>query len=443
MNLKILSILSVFFISANSYAEKPKLDRYVDLVFPSTQNQKENLDLPKTVDLSDILTIGKNQSKRGSCSFFAVMGLVEAVVKKDLKVEVNLSEEFLIYTTKALDGVASDEDGSNTSENLNSLVSHGALLEKDWGYQPSWFDKGLPCENEKMDEYGVPSFCYSHRAPKKNIMSRLINFENFKIRSVSRNLNSLLTFLAKEQRPIAVSVPVNFDGWPNSGDVFHNEELRQACLNNPKSCGGHVIVLYGYDLDRKVFYFKNSWGKDWGHEGRGTITFDTIDQYAGWGAFSANVDGEIKFPKELNAPEVEAEKFSVNLNYSDSGDVKVKVDVSIPSVEGQLVYISSFLTHGSEHQVLAYPEDLKEKMGDSNVRSLFFSLPTVGHQTNFKPLLDVSLEFPSGLMKLDFIQDLINVQKTELFWRTTAYVYNDIEGYKILKRIFTAVPEKI
>jgi hypothetical protein len=219
--------------------------------------------------------------------------------------------------------------------------------------------------------------------------------------------------------------------------------LRQACLQNPKSCGGHVIVLYGYDMDKKIFYFKNSWGNDWGSQGKGTITFDTIELYAGWGAYSATAVGEIKFPDDLNVPEVQVEKFLVDVKYSENGNAKIKVDVSIPQVEGQLVYISSFLTQGDEQQIVAYPEELKEKMGDTNVRSLFFSLPTVGHQTNYNPLFDLKLEFPEGLLQLDFIQEMLNVQKTELFWRTTAYVHNDLEGYKILKRVFTALPEKI
>jgi len=438
------TILFAVFLSSNVYAEniKPKLDRYKDEVFPATLNQKESLDLPVMVDLQDLLTVGKHQQQRGACSFFAAMGLVEAIIKKDLKLETNLSEEFLIYTTKSLDGVSSSEDGSNTSENLSSLLSHGALLEKDWGYQPGWFDRGLPCANEKTETGSAPTYCYSHRAPSRAILKRVINFENFKVINVPRNLNSLLSFLANEKRPIAVSVPVNFDGWSDSGDVFHNETLRKACLTNPKNCGGHVIVLYGYDLNRKIFYFKNSWGSSWGREGRGTITFDTIDRYAGWGAYSAKVEGEIVFPKDLNATDPVLETFDITPKYSETGGATIKIDVSLNNVGGTLVYISSFLTKGEAHDLVTYPLDLQEKMGDSNVRTVFYSMPVQGHKTSFSPFFAMKLEFPENLLNFDFLKELMNAEEP-LYWRTTVYVHNDFEGYKVLKRIFTALPAKI
>jgi C1A family cysteine protease len=31
--------------------------------------------------------------------------------------------------------------------------------------------------------------------------------------------------------------------------------------------GGHAVLCVGYDLDKEVFIFRNSWGENWGDKG--------------------------------------------------------------------------------------------------------------------------------------------------------------------------------
>lgn len=42
------------------------------------------------------------------------------------------------------------------------------------------------------------------------------------------------------------------------------------------SVGAHPILLIGYDNNKRKFIFANSWGKNWGDDGCGTIDFDYI-----------------------------------------------------------------------------------------------------------------------------------------------------------------------
>ena len=42
--------------------------------------------------------------------------------------------------------------------------------------------------------------------------------------------------------------------------------------------GGHAYVLNGVDLDKKVFRIKNSYGKEWGKNGHGFISFEDMDK---------------------------------------------------------------------------------------------------------------------------------------------------------------------
>jgi Cysteine protease len=41
--------------------------------------------------------------------------------------------------------------------------------------------------------------------------------------------------------------------------------------------GGHAYLLNGVDYERKLFRIKNSWGKDWGYQGYGFISFEDFD----------------------------------------------------------------------------------------------------------------------------------------------------------------------
>lgn len=42
--------------------------------------------------------------------------------------------------------------------------------------------------------------------------------------------------------------------------------------------GGHAIEITGFDLEREIFYFTNSWGDEFARMGKGTIPFDRISE---------------------------------------------------------------------------------------------------------------------------------------------------------------------
>ena len=40
--------------------------------------------------------------------------------------------------------------------------------------------------------------------------------------------------------------------------------------------GGHAIVIVGYDEEKRLFTFRNSWGEDWGDKGYGYLPYDYV-----------------------------------------------------------------------------------------------------------------------------------------------------------------------
>lgn len=55
---------------------------------------------------------------------------------------------------------------------------------------------------------------------------------------------------------------------------------RQPTENYMEGPHGHAMVLIGYDDDRKSFRVQNSWGRDWGDQGRYWLAYDTFKQDA-------------------------------------------------------------------------------------------------------------------------------------------------------------------
>jgi hypothetical protein len=45
-----------------------------------------------------------------------------------------------------------------------------------------------------------------------------------------------------------------------------------------RSLGGHAYILNGVDVDREYFRIKNSWGREWGNDGHGYISFKDFEK---------------------------------------------------------------------------------------------------------------------------------------------------------------------
>ena len=283
----IIIILSTFVSSCDSRNKNKNrqnnknkiiLGPFRDMVSPSTLDESKLQDLPKLIDLSENMTPAKNQSNRGACTYFSTLGMVEGTIKKDLGVEVNLSEEYLIFKSKDL-GRFQNMESSTTDANIATIINGGLILEDDWSYQPSWFKMIPPCIDFDNSNLEAPKICFSHNGPSKDALNRLIDSKNIKFYSKQKNTNEIIKFLAKNKRPLTMSIVVNFNAWEESGETDYNEGLRQICLRSPEKCGGHSIVLTGYDMEKRVFMFKNSWGKNWGKNGFGTIPFEAVLRY--------------------------------------------------------------------------------------------------------------------------------------------------------------------
>jgi hypothetical protein len=115
-----------------------------------------------------------------------------------------------------------------------------------------------------------------------------------------KKLNSIyyITQVLNHNKPVVFGMEI-YEG-------FMDLNERTSTVSFPgrkeKSLGGHAMCMVGYDLSKRLFLAKNSFGPNWGSEGYCWIPFDYIRQegYDVWTFDITNQSGESNvLPKTL------------------------------------------------------------------------------------------------------------------------------------------------
>jgi hypothetical protein len=402
--------------------------------------------LPTEVDLASWQTPIKDQANRGSCAYFTTTALFEQAFKKYFPDhhDVNLSEEYLIFANKALDRVNSREDGSFLPRNIQTMKSRGLHLEESVPYSHSWFESGMPCASYE-DDKTAPEFCRSHFGPDPAVQAALIPSDRYDVKV--RNLQSIREVQENlaAGHAVTISVPVNQNGWNGDGGlVTHSQELEDQCKDEPDLCGGHTVLLTGYNEAEQVFYFKNSWGAGWGVKGYGRMPYDFVKNWSYGSFYTAEV-------KRLDTQLVNAERpFNLTPVVSrvrPTTDAQGRAGIA---VDLQFTYEAPV---GTFFYVSLFPQLKGAPSQDSTSQPSYQPVYTVsedGEQTIIRDKRFVLAQKPEDLVySADkplqlFIADE-DLEKagvknsSELVFRPSIYAMSDIESYKILFREYLGV----
>ena len=425
---------------------KFKLDPYVDQE-PRPINDDKSADdalssFPPSVDLISTQSAVKNQGDRGSCTFFTSNALLESLIKQKQGIEVNLSEEYLIWKVKGEFKQMPDSDGSLADVNLKYISKMGLVLERDMPFQPSWFTPGMPCGNNKDEDPKTPVNCYSHNKPGQDILSKVISSTPINAVVFPSESARIVQNMATKKTPVIIGVPVNPRGWDEkTGVVILNEEMRIECQNQPGLCGGHSIMLTGYDRMKRVFNFKNSWGTAWGKKGYGEISFDYVDQYSRGTAVSGILSANLKFPTNYQAPLIRSVKMNqIQTTLADLGQGRKAISTTFSgnttSMTNVAFYVSAFLatpkvsgtiTDENADLVSVLPE-LQKQYG-TYARATFYR---VYGQAGTGPVSG-KLDIPEEIL------DLKTLGNKDAYLRFSTYIYSDIDGWVKLTRDYSKI----
>ncbi|MER3553743.1 MAG: peptidase C1, partial [Meiothermus sp.] len=291
------------------------LDRYPPPVQPASQTVNPQ-GLPASADLSQYQTPVKNQNPRGTCTNFAVVGALEVRYKRAYGLTLDLSEQWLNHLQKmdALDTLDTVNDstgdhrpkppsllenqlglwgGGSVVYNLR-LLSSGKLGIPEEGAMPyfslnngdsSMWNPPISSSSSQrvIDDFNLSQQSVTYKMPSPLTLTVLPqnaqNTAQYRVGQVTyangNDLKSLDWFKTQLASGLEVAFGVRLDSDdPNpNNDVWEIADKPRA---DPKTWGGHAMLMVGYDDGKKAFRVKNSWGTGWGEGGYVWFSYDFV-----------------------------------------------------------------------------------------------------------------------------------------------------------------------
>lgn len=206
------------------------------------------------VDMPDIV----NQLQLGACTGNATARIFRGDTIRDGIDFGPLSRLQIYYLERKLEGTLTQGDvGAMGHDAFTAAATVGIVPEGDWPYVISTFETPPPavdlCPVEQR---------YMLKKP---------------VVAVSNDENSVKAVLSNGQK-----IAVGFTVYPEFEEV--TDGVIPMPDGNEQPIAGHEVVISGYDPTMKGYLIcDNSWGNEWGHQGRFYIPIPYIlsDNYAG------------------------------------------------------------------------------------------------------------------------------------------------------------------
>jgi hypothetical protein len=214
---------------------------------------------PVAFQLSTVIV--KNQGNQSSCVAHAASSVVEYHHKRQHNEEMVFSTEFIYGLREANYYIG---DGMYIRNALNTLRKYGDVPFNDLKGNNDW-NIAMGNVDSKLDE--LKEKAYPHRISSY-----------FRVKTE----NEIKSALTKHGYVIA---SINW----YKGSTLVNDVYTPT----NEFSGRHAIVLYGWN--EKGWLAINSWGRDWGNEGKFIIPFDFKFNET-WG-ITDNITGDIDMPK--------------------------------------------------------------------------------------------------------------------------------------------------
>ncbi|WP_413560922.1 C1 family peptidase [Bdellovibrio sp. HCB209] len=226
--------------------------------------------------LTHLQTPVKNQKKRDTCAYFAISALVESSFKKLTGDDYDISEEFEVFRHKVANAWRPEVEFGNTYDLLQTIKNDMYVYEEaQLPYQVESPDFTKPFTSEQTAFYDLRQ----QNVPK--VVFRSLSFKQLTQMFVMRPWSEHVINEIKLDRPVVVTLNVAIPHIDDKKGTFTmTPEIAAQCDSKAIPCGGHAILLVGYDDERRIFMFKNSWGPEWGNAGYGYVTFDHVDKYS-------------------------------------------------------------------------------------------------------------------------------------------------------------------
>ena len=201
-------------------------------------------DLPKSVDLRDLMPPIYDQGELGSCTSNSIAAAYQYEMRKQNKQDFIPSRLFIYYNEREMEGTINEDAGAEIRNGIKSLTreNYGVCPETMWPYIIKKF-KDKPTED-----------CY-----RVALDNQIIEY----LRITPHNLYDIKHCLSE-------GYPVIYGFLVFSSFMSPNvTETGIAPIPKPgeESEGGHAVLCVGYNDDTQRLIVRNSWGISWGQRG--------------------------------------------------------------------------------------------------------------------------------------------------------------------------------
>ncbi len=272
--------------------------------------------MPKQFDLVEFQSPVKSQGRRGVCSIFSTVALMEHLyIKEGTILDPDFSEQFLQWSVKFEVGAFRTTGGSNASSNLDAISRFGIVDEATEPYQPSGW---TTADDERCTGDDRPTLCYTNGEPSEEVKSAK-RWKLPRSRWVSSRAKNIKAFMYTNKQAVAAGMTFFYQSWNHGGSkipvsseykaqgyvLYPNAKDKELSLEKR---AGHSILLVGWDDDLEVpildeageqvldangepitekgfFLIKNSWGtgsfgnKNPKGDGYGWLSMRYVEEY--------------------------------------------------------------------------------------------------------------------------------------------------------------------
>lgn len=208
--------------------------------------------IPPAADLRKHFTPVKSQGELGACSAFALVGIYEYILRKNSKMDSDLSEAFVYYNARRMKGETNEDTGSSLYSVVVTMGTEGVCSER-------------LCPYTEQQDMPQPS----DEAYKDALQRKIVKALN-----VQKDLNHIKSAVAKGF-PVAVSLKIYDSFNPVGGFIPRpsGEEVEAG------KSGNHAMVVCGYSDEEKIFIVRNSWGPKFGDRGYCYIPYSYFEDF--------------------------------------------------------------------------------------------------------------------------------------------------------------------